>query len=509
MENKNGIFNLPLALFTFGKDEKKLDNENINYIKSNQIYMSDHPSSEINQNAIHSSLSQDYFHQYKNNNCYASMSNNFSNNLKKIIDLNNNNLNEKYYNSNFFNINQSAKIVSSNFGGEFTFGKSNDLLQNINESNDFKDNKKYFNNSLKNNYYNNNSLHFDNINDNNYLKKSENIIPPFFSDDNNNYSNSYIIVILYTLYHIKSLSNYIINLNINNGEENHILYSIKEICNKMGNNSRIDIHELKESLSYSFKNRRKFILNQPDDPLDLFFIILNSIHSFYIKSPINEISEELCNGKCFSHKYIWMDLTRIDSCECNGTTRRLFSNHNYITDIPMYRILQIINNNQNHNLDDNYEKIFIYYKDILHKINMNCPLKGNRCNINKTHHKLFLSNSPSYFIFNLDYNQNNNTNNIFNNYSLLNILKCYIIIAKSFDTYDLFEENIATKSNYNYNKKYNLIGFIFLSLTKNYSCAFKIYNNKNIVYNYYTSNNINNSYYTCFLIHFIIYYFIP
>ena len=510
MENKNEIFNLPLASFTFGKDDQKLENHinNIKFSNSKQIYMNNNnlQNSEINKNVMHPSLSQDYFQQYKNNNYNTSMSNNFSNNLKKIIDLNNNNnLNEKYYNSNFFNTNQSAKIISSNYGGEFTFGQSNEFIQNIKEINNFNEEKNHFNNTLNNNYYNNNSLHFNNINNNNYLKNNDNIIPPFFLDENNNDTNSYIIVILYTIYHIKSLKNYINNLNISKNENNNILYSLKEICNKIENNInvKIDIKELKESLSYSFKNRRKFILNQPDDPIDLFFVLLNSLHSFCIKSPINEISEELCNGKCFSHKYIWMDLTRIDSCECNGTTRRLFSNHNYITDIPVYKILNIISNNLNYSLDDNYEKIFVYYKDILNNINMNCPLNGNRCNINKTHHRLFLANSPSYFIFNLDYNQNNNINNIFNNYTLLNILKCYIIITKTLDIYNLFEENIMNKNNYNFNKKYNLIGIIFLSLTKIYSCAFKIYNNKNIVYNYYMCNkNINNknndNYYICF-----------
>ena len=75
---------------------------------------------------------------------------------------------------------------------------------------------------------------------------------------------------------------------------------------------------------------------------------------------------------------------------------------------------------------------------------MNCPLNGNRCNINKTHHSLFLANSPYYLIFNLDYNQNNNYNNIFNNYSLLNILKCFVLISKSLDISTLFEETFET-----------------------------------------------------------------
>jgi hypothetical protein len=326
--------------------------------------------------------------------------------------------------------------------------------------------------------------------DKNLMKKNENNPPPpIFIDENNDNCNSYIIAILYAIYHIKLLRQYIINLNFNKQENmhndnNNLLFYLKDICLQIGNNSKININYFKESLSYSFKNRRKFILNQPDDPVDLFFVILNGIHSFAINSPINEISEELCNGKCFSHKYIWMDLTRIDECECNGTSRRLFSNHNYITDIPMFHIFSLINNlyknNPNFILNEIYQKMFYYYKDILHNINMNCPLNGNRCNINKTHHRLFLANSPSFFIFNLDYNQNNNNNNIFNNFTLLNILKCFILISKSLNIPILFEENSVNKKNdYNFNKNYELTGIIFLSLSKIYSCAFKVYNSNN------------------------------
>ena len=33
-----------------------------------------------------------------------------------------------------------------------------------------------------------------------------------------------------------------------------------------------------------------------------------------LKLPINEITEELCNKKCLSHKYVWMDLTIKNEC---------------------------------------------------------------------------------------------------------------------------------------------------------------------------------------------------
>ena len=503
MDNKIDFFNMPLASFTFGKDEQKNETNKNNYIdNSKSLYMNPKPNTNNNKNQIQSSLSQDYIQTNKYNNYNNSLSN-FSKNFKKNVDLkeNNDNINNNYNNSNsFFNTNQSAKLINSNYGGEFTFGQSNDIPNNTNDTNNILNENKFYNNTLKNNYHN--KLNENDNKKNIFLNKNGNFLPPIFFDNSNNDANSYIIVILYTIYHIESLRKYILNLNINKKENlnnetnNNILYFLKDIYLQIGNNnnSKINIHNLKQSLFYSFRNRRKFIINQPDDPVDLLFVILNAIHSLCINTPINEISEELCNKKCFSHKYIWMDLTRIDECECNGALRRLFSNHNYITDIPMFQIFLLIDNiysnSQNFILIEIYQKIFSYYKDILHNLKMNCPLNGNRCSINKTHHRLFLANSPSYFIFNLDYNQNNNNNNIFNNFSLLNILKSFILISKTLDISTLFEENMRNKNDYNSNKNYILIGIIFLSLTKIYSCAFKVQTqNKNIQYNYYKNDN--------------------
>ena len=506
MENKNQLFNLPLASFTFGKNENQIE-PNIYMNNSKSLYMNAQINIDTKKVPMQPSLSQDYLQSNKYNKHNTSISNNFSNNVQKMIESNKNKNDNtiNYNNSNYFNnTNQSSKMINLNYGGELTFGQSNEMMKNFNnENNNQSDFNNIYNNSLKNNYFNSKTnSNNDTINLKNIKDIRDNPFFPIFKDENKNGINSYIIVILYSIYHMRPLKEYIINLNfgeqqgnINNNEiKSNILYSLKKIYLQLGNNFNININDLKESLSYLFNNRSKFIMNQPDDAVDLFFVILNAIHSFSIKSPLNQISDELCNNsKCFSHKYIWMDLTRIDECECNGTSRRLFSNHNYITDIPMSQILTLINNYSNKNpkniLAANYQKLFFYYKEILHNLNMNCPLNGNKCNINKIHHRLFLGNSPSYFIFHLDYNQS--SNNIFNNYCMLNILKCFVLISKSLDISSLFEENIRNKNDYNFNKNYNLIGFVFLSLTKIYSCAFKSMNNNNnnILYNYYNNEN--------------------
>ena len=503
MENKNDIYNMPLASFTFGKDNQKLDDVYYNsFFKEIQT-----PSSNINNLPIQSSLSQDYFQTNK------AKKYNTSGALKKLKDVIPSNNDTNNYNNNFYNTNQSAKIVNSNYGGEFTFGQNNDI-KNVNEINNQNESTNFFNNSLKNNYRNYNELNNNSLKNNpigfSHLSNMNNtIFRPIFIDENNNENNSYITVILHAIFNIKPLFNYILTLSQNNNNSSYdysILSSIKEILEKVQKspNDKINIRKIKEELSSLFKNRRKFIFNHPDDPVDFLFIILNSIHSFVIKSPINEISDEICNYKCFSHKFIWMDLTRIDECGCNGTSRRLFSNHNYITDIPMNNIFNYINNiqkNPNYNITEINQKLFLYYKDILKNFIMNCPMNGTRCEINKTEHRLFLANSPSYFIFNLDYNESKIYFN--NNSLLLDILKCFILISKNLDINMIFEENTRNKNEYNMNKAYSLLGIVFISLTKIYSCAFLHQGNNNNSYYYYYKGNNNyvnfNSFYNLVL----------
>lgn len=43
----------------------------------------------------------------------------------------------------------------------------------------------------------------------------------------------------------------------------------------------IEIDNLRNSLAELFISSGKFSLNSPDDPVDIYFAILNSLHSFY------------------------------------------------------------------------------------------------------------------------------------------------------------------------------------------------------------------------------------
>ena len=452
MDEKNEIYNLPLASFTFGKEgiQTPVQKGNINAFVLNG-------QNKNNQN---------------NKNFKASIK---KKNLKQLNNIDNNDNNQIQAN-NFFienNISQNNTSAKEEIC-ELTFGGHNDLIKEENES-------------MLNKNQNNEKINKDN-----------NYISLFI--DNGGMNDSFISVILYSIHYMKLFRKFIINdLNSEKNKnfvnfQNSFLYDLREILLQIGKNKYINIHQFKENLSKQFQNRRKFLLDQPDDPSELLFVIINAIHSNSIQFPLNDVSDENCTEKCFSHKFIWLDLSRIDECKCKGTTKRLFSNHNYITDIPMNKIFDLMNNKFNmHNsiknnkskdkflLYESNQKLFNYYTNLISGIKTNCPTNGNRCPINKTFHKLHLANSPSYLIFNLEHDFNVIDESY--SYSVMNILKSLILIPNKFDIWTLFELN--SKKNKN---DFEFIGLILFKISKVYSCAFK---NKKGLLIYYECDNQN------------------
>ena len=461
MDEKNEIYNLPLASFTFGKE------------------LSNVPKNKGNINTLL------LMNQNNKNNHSSIKKRNL--NLKQLnsIDNNNNQLNiNNYYFDNNSQQNNNTSTTKEEIC-ELTFGANNELIK------EDKENLQINNNN--NNKSNNNII----INNNTLKNKNKNLIS-LFIDNKGGINDSFISVILYSIHHMKLFRKYIINdLNSQTHKnfeifQNSFLFNLREILLQMGKNKYIDIYQFKQNLSKQFQNCRKFLIDQPDDPSELLFVIINSIHSYSIQFPLNDISDEACTEKCFSHKFIWLDLSRIDQCKCKGTSKRLFSNHNYITDIPMNKIFNIMNNNT---LDKNNEKfllyesnqkLFNYYTNLISGIKTNCPINGQRCPINKTFHKLHLANSPSYLIFNLehDFNQIDDSSA----YSVINILKSLILIPSKFDIWDLFELN--SKKNKN---DFEFIGCILFKISKVYSCAFKNKKGLLIYYECENDNNMNNN----------------
>ena len=378
----------------------------------------------------------------------------------------------------------------------FTFGKgeAKQLFQ-------FNQNNINVNNSLNynNNYNNNNNVNNNNININNQSNNNNNGL---FNNNNNNNNNfyqnyfnfhsnstndqiSFLNTILIALYNMKSLRKYIINeVNNINEHKNILLNSIRQIFLQINDNfnnyssKKIDINNVRIILGELFKNRRKFLLEHPDDPNDLYFTIINAIHSNFLNLNLNETSDESCKIKCYSHKFLWLDISRIDECECGSNKKILFSNHNYVFDIPLDLILELIKNKNELNTINN--KIFHYYKILFNNKFINdCPSNGNRCVINRVHKKLVLNNNPLYFVFNLQFM------NIKKILTCFEILKSFILIPKILDLNLLFDFNV------NGNKifyKFDFKGMILLKNNHSFSCFF-INKNLNNIFIYYDDEN--------------------
>ena len=438
MDEENEIYNQPLASFTFGKESL-----NNSLLKENSKH-------KISNNLIINN-------QLQLNNIISKNQKSKKHNLK-IENINNNN----YYENNSA---QNYNIITDELY-ELTFGKNNNVITNPN------------NNEI--NSYRTNSNNINNINNLTQNVYSILINPEGIHD-------GYIYAVIYSIHHMKLFQKYIINdlyQQMQRKKNNLLLSSLRQILTQMDKTKYINIANFRNNLFNLFQNHRKFLLEQPDDPSDLLFALINSIHSFLINYPLNEISDGNCDEKCFSHKFLWLDLSRIDKCKCSGTTKRLFSNHNYITDIPMSKIFNLITfknkNKPNSSLNESNQKLFEYYTLLISKIKINCPVNGQRCPINKTFHKLHLANSPLYLIFNLE--QDFNEHNLNYSFSALNILKNFILTPYRFDIWNLFELN--SKKNKN---DFDFIGCILFKVTKTYSCAFK--NKKGLIV-YYSCNDV-------------------
>ena len=389
----------------------------------------------------------------------------------------------------------SIPLASMTFGknktSEFTFNNNsnnNSLKSDFNNNLTLKNNENIFNQISENKIKLSNEYNTEKPNEKINKKKSFNHLSTFSNKINSH--NSFISPILYSLYYMKLIRNYIINEAQIQKDKNSLLYHIKKILSLMSENKKIDLTQFRNCLSENFQNRRKFLKEHPDDPLDLYFILINSLHSNYIQFPEKEISDYSCREKCCSHHYLWMDISRIDFCECGLSNKRLFSNHNYIFDIPIEKIIDLMknyilindinncdfkvkekNNFQYCNLSDYYGKLFFYYNFLMRNIKFDCPVNGIRCNFNNAHMKLVINNIPSYLVFYLQQNLN---------FNIYDILKNFVLIPRNFNLSNLFDVTNLNGKNNDYS--FNLLGFVLLKSSKTFSCVFKDSHTNNWLY---------------------------
>ena len=94
--------------------------------------------------------------------------------------------------------------------------------------------------------------------------------------------NSFLSVIVHSLWHLKHFRNFILNeISLNEKESKYrLLFELQSVMNKYSQNKKIDVGKLRTSLAEAFGNRRKFLLDQPEDPVDCLFVFLNAVHSY-------------------------------------------------------------------------------------------------------------------------------------------------------------------------------------------------------------------------------------
>jgi hypothetical protein len=94
--------------------------------------------------------------------------------------------------------------------------------------------------------------------------------------------NSFLGVTIHSLFHLKHFKNFILNeISLNEKDQKYkLLNELQSVMNKYSQNKKVDVSKLRVSLAEGFNNRRKFLLDQPEDPVDCLFVFLNAVHSY-------------------------------------------------------------------------------------------------------------------------------------------------------------------------------------------------------------------------------------
>jgi len=94
--------------------------------------------------------------------------------------------------------------------------------------------------------------------------------------------NSFLGVTIHSLFHLKHFQNFFLKeISLNEKDQKYkLLNEFQIVMNKYSQNKKVDVSKLRVSLAESFTNRRKFLLDQPEDPVDCFFVFLNAVHSY-------------------------------------------------------------------------------------------------------------------------------------------------------------------------------------------------------------------------------------
>lgn len=277
--------------------------------------------------------------------------------------------------------------------------------------------------------------------------------------------NSFLSSILQLIWNMKQLKNLILNdMNCLDEPNNKLLLNIRVFLKRYNQSMQtkqkqaIDISNVRIALAELFYHKKKFGLDKIDCPIDAYFAIVNSLHSYYTNDRLNEISDSNCHLNCFAHKNLWLDIGKYEECQCGERGKRIFSSHNYVFDLPIDSILNLTKTtnviemsrsfklksgkilNEIISLSDIKEKLFSYYKEYSENIPSSCSKKCGGIVIKK---RLFITNIPIYIMFNFILLENKEI-------SASELLRTLILIPRLFELSSLFENKSKQRIFYEY-----------------------------------------------------------
>ena len=111
-------------------------------------------------------------------------------------------------------------------------------------------------------------------------------------------NNSFLIVVIQSIWNMRVIRNFILNdMNIRDDYDKHtflinlraLLKNYQQSLNLNKGNSPLNIDKVRKALCDLFVQKRKFLPELPDDPVDLYYVIINLFHSHYIVKTIINI----------------------------------------------------------------------------------------------------------------------------------------------------------------------------------------------------------------------------
>ena len=217
----NNGSNLPIRINNFLPIDQ-------NYIDNNQNNSNNGNFQALTENNHNSLLNNNNYNNY--NTCYLN-NRNYNNNRNNINNINSNN-----YNNNNTYVNNNTDNNYYNYNNVYNNSYKNNInSNNYNNYNNYNNNNTYLNNNINNSNINYNDKITQKKTGINFLTKPKGLL--------NVGATCYMNATLQCFYHVKELSNYLLEDNIISFLEMPITYSFKDLVKKLSDPNYIDEYD--------------------------------------------------------------------------------------------------------------------------------------------------------------------------------------------------------------------------------------------------------------------------